>query len=319
MKPRDSLRVTRLGDTDIAWAESGSGSPLLLLHGLGDCHRTWRRVVPALAEHHRVITPDLPGHGLSGRPDAPYTLEWYASTLRAFLDALELERVDLAGHSYGGGVAQWMLLERPERYRRLVLVAPGGLGREVGIGMRLAAFPVLGPLLAPAAMRVGTRVMMRIAAGELGNPEPEEIDRLAWMNSMPGSGRAFTRTVCGCVDLLGQHQRTWDRIHLVPELPPVTLHWGTKDRIVPYTHALRARERLVGAELSSYAGSGHFPHLDHPQRFAGEVARFLDDENPTPRPVLCQVPRSFELGGAVVHLLRRIGRAVGRVVRGIAA
>ncbi|MBE7482108.1 MAG: alpha/beta fold hydrolase [Polyangiaceae bacterium] len=315
----DTPRATRVGETTLAWTEAGSGPPLLLLHGLGDCHRTWRRVLPLLAPHHRVLLVDLPGHGLSGRPDAPYTLAWYAETLRGFLDALELERVQVVGHSFGGGVAQWMLLDDPQRIERLVLVAPGGLGREVGIGMRLASFPVLGPLITPVAMRLGTRVMMRVASSDLGNPEPNEIDRLTWMNSAPGSGRAFTRTVSGAIDLFGQYLHTWDRIHEVPALPPLMLHWGTHDRVIPIAHGLAARDRLAGAELLVYPGVGHFPHLDQPAVFSDAVRRFVDLRAVPARPVLRQVPATLERRGALVRFFVRVGGALRRALRQAAA
>ncbi|MBK7579950.1 MAG: alpha/beta fold hydrolase [Myxococcales bacterium] len=312
-------RTTNVGGTSIAWGELGSGPPLLMLHGLGDSHRTWRRVVPLLAARHRVLMPDLPGHGLSGRPDAPYTLAWYARTLDGFLDSLGVERVRVVGHSFGGGIAQWLLLENSPRIERLVLVASGGLGREVGVGMRLAAFPVLGPLIAPVAMNLGTRAMMNFAAGEMGNPEPEEIDRLAWMNSAPGSARAFTRTVSGCVDVFGQYLATWDRIHEVPRLPPLALHWGTHDPIIPLHHGIRARQCLEGAELLTYPGVGHFPHLDRATAFAAEVGRFFDERTEPPRPVLLQVPASLERRGAVVRFLVRVGGALRRALRRTAA
>src|SRR3990170_5464631 len=115
-----------------------SGPPLVMLHGLCDSYLTWSRVAAALARKRRVILPDLPGHGLSGRPDASYALAWHAEVMGAWLDALGLDTVDLVGHSFGGGVAQWMLLAHRERVRRLVLVAPGGLGRGVSVPLRLA-------------------------------------------------------------------------------------------------------------------------------------------------------------------------------------
>src|SRR5258708_26259998 len=111
--------------TTLAWPELGAGPPLVLLHGLGDSHRTWRRVASRLAERFRVLLPDLPGHGLSDRPDAPYTLDWYAETMLAWLDAIGVPTTSVVGHSYGGGVAQWMVLAQRDRIERLALVAPG--------------------------------------------------------------------------------------------------------------------------------------------------------------------------------------------------
>jgi pimeloyl-ACP methyl ester carboxylesterase len=222
--------------------------------------------------------PDLPGHGLSGRPDAPYTLEWYARTMRSFFDALSLPRAHVIGHSFGGGVAQWMVLEARERIDRMMLVAPGGLGSEVSLGLRMASFPVLAPLLAPRLMGVGTQVMMRTGLGELVKPEEDVIARIAWRNSAPGTARAVCRTVSGCIDMFGQTVQSWDRIHEVAELPPMALVWGDRDRILPVHHGIAAAERFEGATFARYLHSGHFPHLEESGRFVDDAWRFLGGE-----------------------------------------
>ncbi len=267
----------RVDGSSIAWGEMGAGAPLLLLHGLWDSHRTWRRVAPLLADRFRVLMPDLPGHGYSGRPDAPYTLTWYARTICSWMDQIGVAHAHVCGHSYGGGVAQWMLLDDPARVDRLALVAAGGLGREVMLGLRLATFPVYGPWIAPVLMRLGTPVMMRLATATFGHNEPEEIDRFARMTRIPGSARAFRRTVRGVINPLGQYVQTWQRIGEVASLPPVAAFWGEKDPILPVRHGLDARRRIEGATLSIYPGCGHYPHLDSPARFARELTEFLRD------------------------------------------
>ena len=273
-------RITNLDAGPIAWTEVGAGPPLVMLHGLGDSHRTWRRVLPQLSRRHRVLLVDLPGHGLSGRPDAPYTIDWYAQTMHGWLDELGIERASVFGHSFGGGVAQWMLLQRPDRIDRLGLVAPGGLGREVSIGLRLASLPIA-KWLAPYFMGIGTHVMMR--TGQLVLPEADELARIAWMNSAPGTARAFCRTVSGCMNMFGQTMQSWDRIHEVPTLPPLGVFWGERDRILPLKHALHAAERIEGAMLARYQRAGHFPQLEEAERFTFDVQRFLGDVRSNPR------------------------------------
>lgn len=246
----------------------------------------------------------MPGHGLSSRPDAPYTIDWYARTMLAWADNVGVSSASVFGHSFGGGVAQWMLLQQPSRIERLGLVAPGGLGLEVSLGLRLASMPVLAPILAPYLMGVGTHLMMR--TGQLVMPEPEEIARIAWMNSAPGTARAFCRTVSGCMDLFGQTMQSWDRIHEVAKLPPMALYWGDHDRILPVRHAMEAASRIEGATVSRYANSGHFPQLEESERFTADVLRFLDDEvpsNPRLRPPLIK-PRKTSFFGRVITQLR---------------
>jgi pimeloyl-ACP methyl ester carboxylesterase len=89
----------------IAWSEMGAGEPLILIHGFQDTHRVWAKVAPLLAHDFRVLMPDLPGSGLSDRPDAPYTLTWYARMVIAWMDAIGLSHAHICGHSFGGGIA----------------------------------------------------------------------------------------------------------------------------------------------------------------------------------------------------------------------
>jgi len=263
--------------TRIAWGELGDGPPLILLHGLRDSHRTWRRVAPLLADGFRVLMPDLPGHGLSGRPDAAYTLDWYARTLSAWLDAIGIERAHLCGHSFGGGIAQWLLLEGRHRVDRLGLVAPGGLGREVGMGLRLAALPILGPRLAPLVVRHLLPFVLLFARQTFGGMEPAEIVRAVRMNDIPGTERAFQRTVEGVINITGQYMQTIHRVREVASLPPIALFWGEEDTILPIAHGRATLARSTGITLHTYAGCGHYPHLQHPAAWAADLSAFLCD------------------------------------------
>src|ERR1700704_934900 len=93
------------GDIETGWFEIGRGSPLVLIHGLADDHRLWRRVIPELALRHRVILYDVRGHGQStvGKPDG--TLEQLGDDLNALMDAIGLESAAVAGFSLGGTIA----------------------------------------------------------------------------------------------------------------------------------------------------------------------------------------------------------------------
>ena len=269
--------VDEANGTKIAWGEMGAGEPLVLIHGFQQSHRTWRRVAALLAGEFRLLMPDLPGHGLSGRPDAPYTLTWYADTVAAWMDAIGVACAHVCGHSFGGGIAQWMLLDHRERVDRLALVAPGGLGREAGMGLRYATLPVLGPAFTPLVIRYGLPLAMRVARGTFGRMEREEVALASATNRIPGTDRAFQRSVEGVINLAGQHVRTMDRVHEVASLPPIALFWGERDPIIPIRHGREAFAGFAGVTLTSYPGSGHFPHLDVPDAFARDLRAFLTD------------------------------------------
>jgi pimeloyl-ACP methyl ester carboxylesterase len=307
-------RLVQAAGVDLHVVELGpatAGPPLLLLHGLWDSHVTWSKVAPALAARRRVIMPDLPGHGLSARPDASYALAWNASVIGALLDALGLAEVDLVGHSYGGGVAQWMLLEHRARVRRMMLVAPGGMGREVSVELRLASLGAMERL--QPILGVGTRYGLPVAGACY---EAAEIDDIAWMVSRPGTARAIRRTICDVIDLGGQRRHFLDRAGEVEPLPPMALAWGDRDRVLPFRHAEQTAALLEGASLLRYPGAGHFPHREAPGRFAAELAAFLDaPEIPAPRlrrPLQVQVARTRAPG-----IFGRALAAVGRAARAL--
>jgi pimeloyl-ACP methyl ester carboxylesterase len=113
----------RCNDIDVAWFEVGRGEPLILIHGLADDHRSWRRALPGLLLRHRVLMYDLRGHGGTslGQPDG--TLRQLGTDLAALMDATGVEGADIAGFSLGGTIAMRMAIDHPERVRGLVLVA----------------------------------------------------------------------------------------------------------------------------------------------------------------------------------------------------
>ena len=273
---------TTVCGTTITWGEMGDGYPLVLLHGIQDSHRGWRRAAPLLARHFRVLMPDLPGHGYSGRPDAPYTLTWYASVISAWMKAVDVEKAHVCGHSYGGGIAQWMVLEQRARIDRLALVSAGGLGRGVAPGLRFATFPVLGPLLTPMVKGLALPAFVRLAPAMFGHMEPEEQERFIMMSRIPGSDRAFQRTVGGVINFFGQYMQTIQRAGEVDLMPPIALFWGAKDPIIPVKHGRDTVAQSENITLTIYKRCGHFCHLDTPERFAKDLTEFLLDPKRPP-------------------------------------
>src|SRR5689334_6802932 len=142
-----------------AYVKAGRGPALPLLHGLGCTHRTWLPVLDSLASRYTVIAPDLLGHGDSDKPRADYTLGAFANGMRDLLTVLDIDKVTVVGHSFGGGVAMQFAYQFPERTERLVLVASGGLGPEVSTGIRAVTTPgfhqVMGLLTLPGLRHLG--------------------------------------------------------------------------------------------------------------------------------------------------------------------
>jgi pimeloyl-ACP methyl ester carboxylesterase len=247
------------------------------LHGLYDSRRAWRRVAPMLASRSRVLMPDLPGSGSSDRPDAPYSLSWMADIVSRWMQTIGVEKAHVCGHSFGGGIAQWMLLEHRARIDRLALVSAGGLGREVAWFLRLAALPVLGPTFSPLVLRVVIPAVLRYRPDQFGDIEPEERSRYVEAGRIPGTARAFSRSVTGVINVFGQYRQMRDRVGDVAQLPPIALFWGADDPLIPSRHGHDMVADFEHVSLVIYERCGHFPQLERAERFASDLSSFLSD------------------------------------------
>ncbi|HKN64620.1 MAG TPA: alpha/beta fold hydrolase, partial [Gaiellaceae bacterium] len=114
--------------TRLRYAVGGEGTPLLLVHGLGGTIENWRGLAPPLAARHRVLVPDLPGHGRSASLPAARDADALAETVLAVADEEEIREAVWIGHSLGGVVALRAAALRPEAVRGLVLAAAAGIG-----------------------------------------------------------------------------------------------------------------------------------------------------------------------------------------------
>jgi len=112
------IETADAGRLRVHYAEAGSGEPVLMLHGWPQHFWSWRRVIPRLADRHRLICPDLRGFGWTGTPGLGYDSETFASDAVALLDVLELARVKLIGHDWGGFAGFLLALHHPERVER---------------------------------------------------------------------------------------------------------------------------------------------------------------------------------------------------------
>jgi pimeloyl-ACP methyl ester carboxylesterase len=271
----DSLHSSVVEGMRLHWAECGTATdsvPLVLLHGLNDSHMTWKRIAPLLASGRRVLIPDFPGCGLSGRPDASYQLAWHAQVIARWLEKLGLHEIDVIGHSFGGGVGQMLLLEPALTVRRLGLVASGGLGPRVTFWLRLATLPGVEYFGQPF-MAAGTRLALRAAGSRI---HEEHIDRLSAMNSAAGTARAFARTVKDVISWRGQTRHFFQRAHEIRKLPPIALFWGDDDVITPLADALAFARTVDNVRLTRFAGCGHFLQHERPEDLALKLCAFLD-------------------------------------------
>jgi pimeloyl-ACP methyl ester carboxylesterase len=275
----------------VRFHRSGEGPLLVLLHGIASTADTWSPVVAGLAAHHTVIAPDLLGHGHSAKPRGDYSLGAYASGVRDLVAALGHDRATVVGHSLGGGIAMQFAYQFPERIERLVLIASGGLGREVHPILRAATLPgseLVLALLGGAWLRA-TGGAVGATLARLGLRTGEDLAGVTTgIGSLADASArsAFVHTARAAIDAGGQRVSATDRLYLAAKLPTLIV-WGERDPIIPAEHGRAAHEAIPGSRLEIFEGAGHFPHREHPVRFVSaledfvrttEPARMADDE-----------------------------------------
>jgi pimeloyl-ACP methyl ester carboxylesterase len=243
----------------LAHERTGSGTPLLLLHGLGMCKEVWRPVIPLLAREHEVIAVDLPGFGDS-RAGAE-TVDEMADELVAFTGALGLEQPHVAGNSMGGGLA--LALATRGRVRSACAISPIGFANDrealYARGV-LAATRFLALGAAPIASAVAANPVTRTLLCSHVAGRPWRIPA--------GDAAMWTRVYAeapGFWPLL-RSAPTWD---VEPPVCPTTVAWGDRDRLLIYSRqARRSRRMLPAARHVTLHGCGHVPTWDDPEQVA---------------------------------------------------
>ena len=279
-----SLRHIELHGHKVGYRMAGEGPAVVLVHGLAGSSTTWRYVMPKLAERFTVVAPDLLGHGESGKPRGDYSLGAYASGIRDLLVALDVERATFVGHSLGGGVAMQLGYQFPERCERLVLVASGGLGKEVNALLRAVTLPgaeyllpvILTPWLRLRAEAVGSWFNK---LGWRPGPTLGEVWRSYTTLTERAGQQAFVHTVRSVIDVSGQRVSARDRLYLASEVPTLIV-WGEDDGVIPVDHAFSTHEAIPGSRLEILPHAGHFLPFEQPEWFTRVLLDFLDTTEP---------------------------------------
>jgi pimeloyl-ACP methyl ester carboxylesterase len=270
-----SVNMLDVRGRKVAVLEAGTGAPLVYLHGFADVHGVAAEFQPfhqRLAQAARVIAPAHPGCAGSDELDGGSSIDDVVFHYLEVLDALGLERFDLAGHCAGGWIAAELAVRHPERVRRLALIGACGLfvpGEPIG-DVFMHAQPERGTdqsslrtLLfasadAPAALR-----FFPDGRGDLD----EEVRRYQMLRF--GSFVGFKPPYF-------YHRALLERLHRARM--PALVVWGDGDRMVPRAHGTAYAEALWGAGvLNLVGGAGHAVALEQPQMAGDMLVEFLRD------------------------------------------
>jgi 3-oxoadipate enol-lactonase len=255
------------GEIRLHFEDRGQGEPLLLIHGLGSSSRDWENQMPVFAERHRVIVPDLRGHGQSDRPPGPYSVPLFSADIVALIESLEIAPVHLIGLSLGGFVAFQLAVEHSHLVRSLIVVnaAPGLPRSRLGDRLRVT----WGLFLRRSIVRLfGMRALAHLLSKKLfPGPSQDGLRRRfieRWAENHPRAYLASLAAVSGW--------NVEDRLGAIT--CPTCVISGDQD-FIPLTLKEGYSGQLANGELKVINGSGHFTPLDAPEQFNEAVLSFL--------------------------------------------
>lgn len=247
-------------------------SPIVLLHGTSASLHTWEGWVRALSEHHRVITFDLPGFGLTGPdPRGDYSIERYVRFVLRVLDARGVAHCVLGGNSLGGAIAWETAVRAPERITRLILVDAGGYhvtSQSVPLGFRLARAPIISGLASHLLTRSLISRSLHDVYGDPSRVSDALVERYYELTLREGNRAAV-------VQRFRQSHPGDDSASIRSIRVPTLILWGGRDRLIPPENAEHFHRDIVGSELVVFPGLGHVPHEEDPVATVAAVMRFL--------------------------------------------
>lgn len=264
-------RFVEVDGLRVHYRDRGRGPAIVLLHGSNSSLFTWEGWAADLARDHRVVTLDLPGHGLTGPdPRARYRPAEMAAFLDRFVAALGLDRFTLGGNSMGGGVAWRYALLHPDKVERLVLVDSAGLPRREPkpFAFRLFSLPVAGRVARWVSPRALVAASLRDAYGDPARVTPRLVDLYDDLLLRAGN-REATRRRFAAGDEDGMSAR------LGEIRAPTLILWGSRDRWILPAYAQRFHAAIAGSQLVVLDGLGHVPMEEDPARSVAAVRRFL--------------------------------------------
>jgi len=253
------------------YLDNGSGAPVLFIHGSGpgaSGHSNFKLNYPEFAAAgHRVLVPDLPGYGVSDKPETDYTLDFFVDAMFGLLDALDIARCTLVGNSLGGAIAIKMALDQPQRIARLVLMAPGGLMEKEQYYLQMEGIQKMGAAFANGELNDadGMRRLLSLQLFDPSQISDETVnERVAVVLEQP----RCVLTRMQVPNLAGR----------VAELScPILGFWGMNDKFCPASGAQTLMDACRNIRFVLLSECGHWVMVEHRALFNREVLAFLGE------------------------------------------
>ena len=267
-----SKRKVRTFAGDIAYIRKGQGPPVLLLHGIPSSSYLWRDVIDPLSTTFDVLAPDLLGYGDSDkRLDADLSIAAQARYMVAFMETLGVHQAAVIGHDIGGGVAQLMAVDEPQRVARLILIDSAVDNNwPVPVIARLKE-PAWDQIMVNIDMRKGLREGLETGIVTAGRVTDEVVDEWTRPFQDLGGRRAYLRAARALNnrDLISRSN------HIEEIETPTLILWGANDAFLEPRWAETLQRKFRNSSVEIIDPGGHFLPLDRPDAVVEAVTRFL--------------------------------------------
>lgn len=262
MQPLSFSEVQLRSGIRLRYAHQGPvGAPaLLLLHGYTDSWFSFSRVLPLLPNGVRVIVPDQRGHGDSDKPDSGYEMDQFADDAVELLDALNIKRAAVAGHSMGSFVAQRLAMRAPLRVSHLILAGSAATARTEEVFALMAAVEIqLDP--------IGREFVKKFQLSTIHKPVPGVFLDTVIAESMKMPAKQWKAVLAALL------REDWSR-QLATIACPSLILWGVQDRVFKGVDQDLLMRGIPLAAMNVYAGIGHAIQWEAPDDFARDVTMF---------------------------------------------
>ena len=277
------VKTLSLDGMQVAYVDVGRGKPtLIFLHGLGSNLHAWQPTIDGLKDRYRCIALDLPGYGKSSKGDYPYTMSFFARVVTDFMDAMNIPKAVVVGHSMGGQIALTLALDKPVRVSRLVLIAPAGLERFTQGEKRWFKRVVTTESVKHTPVQ---QIRVNIARNFYHMPREAEFmveDRIALRGASDFDWYCYAvmKSVHGMLD-----EPVFDQLPDIQQ--PTLIVFGENDNLIPnpFLHGGRSRtiarigvERIPHAQMVMIPAAGHFVHFEKPEPVNQAIVAFLSQK-----------------------------------------